>query len=79
MENKRGQMTPQQCQAARALLGWDQDDLASRAGVTRQTISSYERRARVLHQASHDGIEAAFLAEGIEFVDNRGVILELKE
>lgn len=72
-------MTPQQCIAARALLGWDQDDLASRAGVTRQTIGNYERRVRVLHQASHDGIEAAFIAAGIEFVDNRGVILDPRE
>jgi DNA-binding XRE family transcriptional regulator len=73
------EMTPEQCAAARALLRWDQATLAEHAGVTRQTISSFERGARTLHPASHDGVEAAFIAAGVEFVDNRGVILDAKE
>jgi transcriptional regulator with XRE-family HTH domain len=72
-------MTPEQCAAARALLRWDQATLAEHAGVTRQTISSFERGARTLHPASHDGVEAAFIAAGVEFVDDRGVILEAKD
>lgn len=72
-------MTPEQCAAARALLRWDQTRLADQAGVTRQTISSFERGARLLHQASHDGVEAAFIAAGIDFIDDRGVVLEDQE
>jgi len=72
-------MTPEQCAAARALLRWDQATLAEHAGVTRQTISSFERGARTLHPASHDGVEAAFIAAGVEFVENRGVILTKEE
>lgn len=72
-------MTPEQCAAARALLRWDQSKLAENAGVTRQTISSFERKARTLHPASRDGVEAAFIAAGVEFVDERGVILDVKE
>ncbi|MCQ4256274.1 hypothetical protein NAU85_21195 [Pseudomonas stutzeri] len=47
--------------------------------MTRQTISSFERGARTLHPASHDGVEAAFIAAGVEFVENRGVILAKEE
>jgi transcriptional regulator with XRE-family HTH domain len=72
-------MTPEQCAAARALLRWDQTTLANQAGVTRQTISSFERGARLMHQASHDGVEAAFIAAGIDFIDDRGVVLEDQE
>ncbi len=68
-------MTPEQCAAARALLGWDQSKLASQAGVTRQTISSFERGAHMLRQASSDGVEAALIAAGIEFIDDRGGVL----
>jgi DNA-binding XRE family transcriptional regulator len=36
-----------QCAAARALLGWTQDDLARNAQVARATISSFEGNARI--------------------------------
>lgn len=36
-------ISPQQCQAARALLGWSQADLATRAEVSRATISRFEK------------------------------------
>ncbi len=39
-------MTPVHCRAARALLGWSQNDLASRAGVSRSTIADFERGSR---------------------------------
>jgi transcriptional regulator with XRE-family HTH domain len=68
-------MTPEQCAAARALLRWDQAKLAESAGVSRQTISSFERGARTLHPASRDGVMAALISSGIEFVGYSGVIL----
>jgi transcriptional regulator with XRE-family HTH domain len=39
-------MTPAHCRAARALLGWSQNDLASKAGVSRSTIADFERGSR---------------------------------
>ena len=36
-------MTPVHCKAARALLGWSQNDLASKAGVSRCTVAELER------------------------------------
>ena len=72
-------MTPEQCAAARNLHEKDQSKLASQAGVTRQTISSFERGAHMLRQASSDGVEAALIAAGIEFIEDRGVVLAEKE
>ena len=38
-------ITPQQCAAARAYLGWKQSDLAAAVGVTKATIYRFERSA----------------------------------
>jgi transcriptional regulator with XRE-family HTH domain len=34
---------PEQCRAARALLGWSQQELAARAKVARKTIADFEQ------------------------------------
>lgn len=39
-------MTPRQCAAARALLGWSQSDLALAAEVAVSTVADFERSAR---------------------------------
>ena len=39
-------LTADQITAARNLLGWSQDELAGRAGVSRGTISQFETGAR---------------------------------
>jgi transcriptional regulator with XRE-family HTH domain len=38
-------MTPRQCKAARALLGWSQGDLAAAARVSRRTVAAFESEA----------------------------------
>ncbi len=38
-----GMISPQQCRAARTLLGWSQAELAARANVSAATISRFER------------------------------------
>ena len=35
-------LTPEQCRAGRALLTWTQDDLATRAEVSRSTVRGFE-------------------------------------
>lgn len=35
-------MSPRQCKAARALLGWKQDKLAVKAGISKRTVVRFE-------------------------------------
>ena len=39
---KRGMLTPEQCRAARAVLGWSREDLAQKAGVSAGTVVGFE-------------------------------------
>jgi DNA-binding XRE family transcriptional regulator len=58
-----------QCAAARALLGWTQDDLAQNAQVARATIASFEGKARIKPmQKNLLAIIASFQAAGVAFV-----------
>jgi transcriptional regulator with XRE-family HTH domain len=66
-------MTPSfdasQCKAARALLAWNQQELAQRAKLGTSTIADFERGKRT---PTHDNIEAivtAFISSGITFID----------
>jgi len=61
-------MTPEQCRAARALLGWSQKTLAARAGVSSTTIRSFEQGTRVLMPANSQAIVRAFSEAGVELI-----------
>ncbi len=56
-------LTPEQCRAARGLLDWTQEDLATRAGVSRSTVRDYEKGRHALHCTSAAQIVLA-LEEG---------------
>lgn len=45
-------LSPEQCRAARALLDWTQECLATRAGVSRSTVRDFERHRHVLHRGT---------------------------
>ncbi|MFT0862338.1 helix-turn-helix domain-containing protein [Ancylobacter sp. G4_0304] len=45
-------LSPEQCRAARGLLDWTQEMLASRAGVSRSTVRDFECHRHVLHRAT---------------------------
>jgi len=45
-------LVPEQCRAARGLLNWTQDQLASLAGVSRSTIKDFECNRHALHRAT---------------------------
>ena len=52
---KHGMLTPEQCRAARAVLGWSREDLAQKAGVSAGTVvgsSFWVRIRRFLHCAN---------------------------
>ncbi len=61
----------EQVRAARALLAWEQKDLAQSAGLSEQRIAQLERaQGQVKANAGDiDAIVAAFLAAGVCFLD----------
>lgn len=61
--------TPDQLRAARALLSWSQDDLASAAGVAVMMIKNYERRLSDPRLSSMTKLKATLETAGIEFID----------
>ena len=65
-------ITPGQCKAARALLGWTQQELAERSGVGVVTIHQLETGANQPRRATVDVVERALQAAGIEFIENGG-------
>lgn len=70
-------LTPATCRAARALLGWSQDDLARQAGVGRVTIADFERGKSELMRGNIALITAAFDAAGVDIIPRGqgGVVL----
>jgi transcriptional regulator with XRE-family HTH domain len=65
-------ITPEQCRAARALLNWSQQDLASKSGVGIVTVHQLEAGTNQPRRATIDVVRRAFEAAGIEFIDENG-------
>ena len=65
-------MTPSQCRAARALLGWNQDDLAKAAAVSVVTVRNFENEKSTPQRASLSVLRAAFESAGVELIDENG-------
>ena len=64
-------MDPNQCQAARALLGWRCEDVADAAGVGIATVWRFEAGDGV-RQSTIDTIRKALEDAGIEFIPENG-------
>jgi transcriptional regulator with XRE-family HTH domain len=65
-------ITPEQCRAARALLGWSQDDLENSSRVSKKTIAEFEREAQIPYDKTLREIEMAFRANGILLISENG-------
>ncbi|PZX11856.1 helix-turn-helix protein [Palleronia aestuarii] len=65
-------MTPQQCKAARAMLGLSQDGLAKRSGVAVSSIIPFEKGQRAPRNATLAAIRTALEAAGVEFIEENG-------
>ncbi|GLR84037.1 helix-turn-helix domain-containing protein [Bradyrhizobium iriomotense] len=65
-------ITPSQCRAARALLGWSQEELETAAKVSKKTIADFERDQRNQQVRTIDAIEAALNSAGIIFIPQNG-------
>jgi transcriptional regulator with XRE-family HTH domain len=60
-------MTARQCRAARAGLGWSQDDLANRAGLSRAVVTDFERGKRDTLPMALNALMDALEGGGVEF------------
>ncbi len=61
-------ISPEQCRAARGLLGWSQQDLATRAQVARKTIADFELGQVTPYARTMRDVLAAFAEAGVEFL-----------
>ena len=65
-------IVPVQCRAARALLGWSQDDLATAAKVSRATLAGFENEARCPLPRVLADIRQALEAAGVAIIAQNG-------
>ncbi|MGR3781605.1 MAG: helix-turn-helix transcriptional regulator [Albimonas sp.] len=65
-------ISPAQCRAGRALIGWSRDDLAAAAGVGKRTIVDFERDARSPQASTVLALRIAFEAAGVAFLAENG-------
>jgi transcriptional regulator with XRE-family HTH domain len=65
-------LEPAQIRAARALLGWRQEDLSKASGVGTATIRRIEKTDRAMtgYVSTMVRIQAAFGKAGIQFIDD---------
>jgi DNA-binding XRE family transcriptional regulator len=62
-------MTPEQCRAARAWLGWTQVELAKKARVGLSTVIEFEHGYRDTRPLNRAAIQTALEKRGIRFLN----------
>lgn len=62
-----GEITPEQCRAARRLLNWSMVRLGARSNLSETAIRNFEERLRVMPADSRAAIRAALEAAGVIF------------
>jgi DNA-binding XRE family transcriptional regulator len=65
-------MNGYQCRAARAWLGWRQEELAQMAGVGLSTLKDFEKSDRKTIPAIVNQIQRVFEEVGVEFTRDEG-------
>lgn len=67
-------LSPRLCRAARALLGWQQSNLATESGVSKSTISAFEQREETSRLATMNNraLVSTFEKAGVEFIAENG-------
>lgn len=63
-------VTIQQIKAARALLGWSQDDLSAASGLSKPALANFERGASHSRIDTIESISGTLEKAGIEFLDD---------
>ena len=65
-------ISPEQCRAARGLLGWSQSDLSKASKTATKTIADFERDVRQPYERTLGDVIAAFERAGVEFIPENG-------
>ena len=65
-------ITPALCRAARGYLGWTQEQLAGRAGVSVVTIRNFEKGITTPHRATMAQIQVVLETAGVELLPDTG-------
>jgi transcriptional regulator with XRE-family HTH domain len=63
---------PDQCRAARALLGWSRDELAKQCRVSNATLADFEAGKRTPYGRTLADIQKALEEAGIQFIPENG-------
>ena len=58
-----------QCRAARALIGWSQDDLSIASKVAKATVANFEVGRRAPYARTLDDLREALESVGVEFTN----------
>jgi transcriptional regulator with XRE-family HTH domain len=61
-------ISPEQCRAARALLGWTHEELSKRSGIPIRTLTNFETAATNPRGSTTELLVKTFQAAGIVFV-----------
>jgi DNA-binding transcriptional regulator YiaG len=75
-------LSPAQCRAARGLVEWSQDELATRAEVGNSTVRDFEKGRRVPLDDNLTAMRRALEDAGVEFLparNGKGVGVRLRE
>ena len=65
-------LSSDQCRAARSLLNWTQEELATNARVSRATVADFESSARNPMKNNLRAISDCMFSAGIEFISEEG-------
>ncbi|MDF2371978.1 MAG: helix-turn-helix transcriptional regulator [Rhizobiaceae bacterium] len=65
-------ITPGQCRAARALLDWSRNQLATSSKIALRTVVDFERGARTPRVLTLDAIRRTLESEGVIFINENG-------
>ncbi len=65
-------ITPDQCRAARALLGLSQDELSVAAKVARATLAEFEAGKRSPYRRTLEDIKETLEKAGVVFIPENG-------
>lgn len=66
-------MTPEQCRAARAMLGWSQMDLCEAAGISHKPLVDFEKGKTTPYASTLEKLRKALETAGVSFVEPNGM------